>query len=341
MDKAELAILAERGIHVPANAVYAEDAWRRDFGLALDAQPQLASTLNQGVPAFLAQVLDPNVLEVVMQPLRIAEMLGGEVQKGDWLSNSMLMPLAESVGHVVTYGDFDNGGQVDFNVEWVDRQPWHYQTIKTIGEKDLARWGLAAIDQNARLDISISQTFNRIQNRSYAYGVAGLRNYGILNDPSLSAAIVPTTKAATGTSWDNATAVEEYNDVLKLFTELQTQMGGNLERTDRMVLALSPAKEAQLSKVSEFNVSARVTIQQNFPNLEIKPVPEYSTTAGETMQLILVEYDGEQSVWAGFTEKRRAHNVVQDLSAWRQKHSGGTWGAIIRRPIAVKTMSGI
>lgn len=337
----ERRLLAENGVVTLDTAIYAADGWGGNYQMALDAQPQLVTTLNQGIPAFLAQIVDPTVLEVVMEPLRIADVAGGEVMKGDWLSQSMLMPLAESTGHVVTYGDYDMGGTVDFNVNWVSRQPWHYQTFKRIGEKQIGHWGLAAIDANARLDMSVARRFNEIRNRSYAYGVLGLQNYGILNDPSLSTPIVPNTKAGGGTSWANATAIEIYNDVLKLFTALQVQMGGNIRRTDPLVLALSPAKEAALSNVSPFNVPTRQTLIENFPGLRIEPVPEYDTAAGQTMQLLVPEYDGEQTVWTAFTEKMRAHPVVQEASAWSQKLSAGTWGAIIRRPIAVKSMLGI
>lgn len=340
-DLNERRLLAENGVIMLDTAIYAMDGWGNDFNLALDAQPQLVTALNQGIPAFLAQIVDPVVLEVVMEPIRIADVAGGEVQKGDWLSQSMLMPMAEPTGHVVSYGDYDNGGTVDFNVEWVSRQPWHFQTIKRLGEKQIGHWGLAAIDANARMDRSVAVTFNRIRNRSYAYGVLGLQNYGILTDPSLSTPIVPNTKAGGGTSWANATAIEIYNDVLKLFTALQVQMGGNLTRNDPLVLALSPEKEAALSNVSPFNVPTRQTLMENFPNLRIEPVPEYATAGGQVMQLIVPEWDGQQTVWTAFTEKMRAHPVVQELSAWMQKFSGGTWGAIIRRPIAIKQMLGI
>jgi hypothetical protein len=118
-------------------------------------------------------------------------------------------------------------------------------------------------------------------------------------------------------------------------------MGGNLTRNDELVLALSPEKEAALSNVSPFNVPTRTTLMENFPGLRIEPVPEYDTAAGQVMQLIVPQWDGQQTVWTAFTEKMRAHPVVQELSAWSQKFSGGTWGSIIRRPIAVKQMLGI
>lgn len=334
--------LAEYGIHMRDLAVYAEDAWRHDLDLAMDAQPALITTVNAGIPAFLANIVDPVVIEVVLAPLRAVEIAGGEVKKGDWTSMSLMMPLAEPVGHVVSYGDYDNGGTVDFNVDWVARQPYHYQTIKRLGEKQQARWGLAAIDANARLDRSVAQTFARFQNRSYFYGIGGLQNYGLLNDPSLITPITPGAKAAGGTTWALATAEEIYRDILALYTKLQQQMGGNLEMTDSLELVLSTTRQPKLATISSLTLqSIAVAISANFPNMTIRAAPEYSTGSGELMQMIVREYEGQETAWPAFTEKMRAHPMVQELSAWSQKFSAGTWGTIIRRPIAIAQMLGI
>ena len=337
----ERRILAEHGVHLPDGAVYAQDGWGSDYNLAFDAQPSLITTANAGIPSFLANIMDPNVLEVVLRPLRAVEIAGGEIKRGDWTSQSMMMPLAEMAGHVVAYGDYDNGGTVDSNVNWVSRQPFTYQTFKRMGERELAMWGLAAIDHSARLDRSVVGTFGRFQNRSYFYGVLGLQNYGMLNDPSLITPITPATKAAGGVTWVNATAQEIFNDVRALYAQAQLQMGGNLEMTDTMTLAISTTREVALATVSAFNITARQTIMENFPNLTIKAAPEYTTGSGELLQLIVTSYDAQETIWAAFTEKLRAHPIVQLASAWSQKFSGGTWGAIIRRPIAVAQMLGI
>lgn len=341
-DLNERRMLADYGVHMLPGAVYAQDAWLHDYQLAMDAQPQLVTTANAGIPSFLANILDPTVVEVVLAPLRAAEIAGGEVKKGTWTTQSQMMPVAEPIGHVVTYGDYDNGGTVDVNVHWVSRQPYHYQTIKRVGERQLDEWGLAAIDYNARLDRSVAQTFGRFQNRSYFFGIGGLQNYGMLNDPSLITPISPGTKVAGGATWANATAEEIYRDILALYIQLQTQMGGNLEMTDAMTLVLSTTRQPKLATISALTlVSVMVAIKASFPNMTIRAAPEYSTTSGELMQLIVQEYEGQETTWAAFTEKLRAHNIIQELSAWMQKFSAGTWGAIIRRPICIAQMLGI
>jgi len=332
---------ANYGVHMPDTAVYAQDAWRDDFHLAMDAQPQLITQANAGIPAFLANIVDPEVVEIVIAPLLATLISGGEIKKGDWVTQSLMMALAEPVGYVVSYGDYDNGGTVDANVEFVNRQPWHYQTIKRVGERQVEQWGLAAIDQNAMLDRSVAVTFGQMQNRTYFYGVAGLQNYGMLNDPSLITPITPGTKVAGGTAWVNATADEIYGDALRLFAQLQLQMGGNVQQTDRIVWAMSTTRLIQLSKINAFGISVRDMLSRAFPNMEIVAAPEYSTGSGELTQMMLPEYRGVKTVWTAFTEKFRAHEVVRELSAWAQKFSAGTWGAIVRRPIAIASMLGI
>jgi hypothetical protein len=341
-DLNERRMLAEYGVHFSDDAVYAQDGWGQNIGLAMDAQPQLVTTNNVGIPSFLSNILDPQIVETVLTPLRAAEIAGGEIKRGDWTSMSLMMPVAEQEGSIVTYGDYEMAGSVDTNVNWVARQPYHYQTVKRTGERDLAVWGLAAIDQNARKDRAVVQTFARFQNRSYFFGVANLQNYGLLNDPSLITPITPATKAAGGTAWTDATAEEIYNDVLDLYIQLQTQMGGNLEMTDRMELVLSTTRQPRLATISTLTlVAVNVALKANFPNLTVRAAPEYTTASGELMQLIVPEYEADQTLWAAFTEKLRAHQIVQELSAWSQKFSGGTWGTIVRRPIAVGQMLGI
>ena len=118
-------------------------------------------------------------------------------------------------------------------------------------------------------------------------------------------------------------------------------MGGNLEMTDRLELVLSTTRQPDLAKLSTFNVSVNQMIRENFPNMTVRAAPEYSTGSGELMQMIVPEYEATDTVWAAFTEKMRAHQIVPGLSDWSQKFSAGTWGAIIRRPICVGQMLGI
>lgn len=332
--------LSAAGIHFPPNAVFLKDEWRGNMQLAMDAQPAIVTQTSAGIPGFLTNIVDPDVIRVVTLPSRFAEIFG-EGQKGDWTTLSTTFPIVENVGSTAGYGDFSNNGNLDANGNWVPRQSFRYQAVKRYGERTVAMWGVAGVNYTAELDVSCAYVFSRVRNRSYAFGIRGLQNYGMLNDPSLIAPSTPATKSGGGVSWLNATADEEYRDVLALYGQLLAQMGNNIDRNSPLVLAMSPGREALLGKLSAFNVSARQMILTNFPSLKIVTIPEYTTTGGELMQLMLPLYQGQKTAYLAYTDLMKTHPLIQQMSSVDQKMSAGTWGAIIRRPIAIAQMLGL
>jgi len=312
-----------------------------DYSIAMDAQPSLVTVSNSGIPAFLSTYIDPKLIDILVSPMKAAEVVGGEVKKGDWTTQTAMFPVIESTGEVSSYGDYSENGRAGINANFPQRQSYHYQVLTQWGEKELEIAGLARIDYANRLNIASILTLNKFQNRTYFFGVAGLQNYGLLNDPSLSAAIVPTTKTAGGTTWAVATAVEINNDIQKLYKQLQTQAGGLIELDTPMTLAMSPSSEVYLTKTTDFNVNVSDILKKNFPNLKIVTAPEYSTTSGELIQLLVDEWEGQRTADTAFTEKLRAHPIVVQASSFKQKKSQGTWGTIIYRPAFIAQMIGV
>ena len=315
---------------------YAQD------GFACDAQPALVTVSNSGIPAFLSTYVDPKLIEVLVSPMKAAEIVGDEVKKGDWTTETAMFPVVESTGVTSAYGDYSESGNAGVNSNFPQRQSFHYQVMTQWGERELERAGLARIDWANRMNIASALTLNKYQNKTYFFGVAGLQNYGLLNDPSLSAAISPTTKVVGGTGWANATANEVLNDVAKLFQQLQTQAKGLVDRDTRMTLAMSPLSDANgLTKVSDFNVSVADRLKKLYPNMTVKTAPEYTTGSGELLQLIVDELEGQRTASCAFTEKMRAHPIVVQSSSFKQKKSQGTWGTVIFRPFLIAQMLGI
>ena len=315
--------------------------WRRSFDIAMDAQPGLITAVNAGVPAFLTNYIDPEVVRILMAPMRAAEIYG-ETKKGDWTTLSTQFPVVEPTGEVSSYGDFNNNGSSGANVNWVPRQSYTFQTISQWGERELDMFGVAKINYASEISMAAALVLSKFLNKSYFFGVGALANYGGINDPNLIAPITPAVKVAGGLTWAAGTASEIYADVLAMFGQLQSQMAGLVPDMDaKMVLALSPTMAVNLKKVSQYNITAETTIRQNFPNLEIKTAPEFATAGGQLAQLILKDVDGVSTTYAAFTEKMRAHPVIPDLSSFKQKKSAGTWGAIIRRPVAIAQMLGM
>ncbi len=337
----QLKVLENRGIVVPPYAEYIQEEWRDNPSLAMDAQPTLITAQNVGIPAYLANLLDPRVIRVLTTPMKAAE-IAGEKKVGNWTTFTTQFPMVEATGEVTSYGDYSDVGSVGSNYNWVPRQSYHFQTITQFGDRETEIFGLAQINYVSDLNYSSALLLSKFLNQTYLFGVGTLQNYGWLTDPSLTAPIQPTIKAAGGTTWAVATAGEIYNDVMNLFTQLQTQLQGEIDRDTPMTLSLSPVVEPRMGQVTAYTLaSVRVAIKDNFPNMKIVKVPEYNTAAGELMQLMVDEIDGDKTAYSAFTEKMRAGRVVPELSSFKQKKTSGSWGAIIKRPIAIAQMLGI
>lgn len=347
---------AEMGAVLPDVSSYITEEMRRDFSIAMDAQPALSTSPNAGIPAFLTTMIDPQVFKVLFAPTKAAEILG-EVRKGSWTDQTAMFPVVEHTGEVSSYGDHSENGRAGANTAFPQRQSYLYQTIVEYGELELERAGLAKINYVAELDAAAANNMNRFQNLSYFFGVAGLENYGLLNDPNLSASLTPATKAspASGNTWfynnaPNCTANEVYNDILALFTQLVAQTGGLVDASTPMVLAMSPASAVALSFTNSFGITAEDILKKSYPNIKVETAVQYGVKStsnpngvvgGNLMQLIATSVEGQETGYCAFNEKMRAHPIIRQLSGYRQKRTGGTWGAVIRQPMNIASMLGI
>lgn len=329
------------GIVLPGAKEYLKPEFAENFALAMDAQPTMVTTGSSGVPAYFTNYVDPELIRVLVTPMKAAEIIG-EVKKGDWTTLTAQFPVVESAGETSSYGDYNHNGMTAANVNWVARQSYHYQTHTRWGERELDMYGAARIGYAAELNVASALVLNKFQNKSYFYGIAGLQNYGLLNDPSLPAPITPNaTGTGSGITWSTKDGQAVYDDIAKLYGQLVSQTKGLIERDSPMTLAMSPTAEVSLTKTNMYNVNVSDLLKKNFPNLTIKTAVEYSTPAGEMVQLIADRLGEQDTAYAAFTEKMRAHAVVTEESSWKQKKSGGTWGAIIRQPLAIATMLGV
>ena len=309
---------------------------------ALDAQPTLITTPNAGIPNVFTTYYDPKLIEVLLTPNNGVK-LYGERKFGSWVDDQVGFPMIENVGETTSYGDFnDGGGQVSANAQWEYRQTYLWQTFTEWGDREEERMALAKIDWASRLNISTAVTHDKFYNASIFYGVAGVTQYGSLNDPSLSAALTPVTKAAGGTGWAKALAQEILADIQYLFTTLQLQTGSNLEMDDELVLGMHSVSENYLANTNTFGmVSARELIKTTYPNIRIQQAPQFLSGTTYSVQMFAPNIQGQETITAAFNDKMRAHRVVYATSSVRQKKSGGTIGSIIFRPVGISIMAGI
>lgn len=161
MDRHLEAVSRKWGIHfMGVDAQLQRTEKERGGLLAMDAQPELVTISNSGIPAFLSTYIDPKIIEVLVHPMKAVEIIGDETKKGDWTMETSMFPLVESTGQVSSYGDYSAAGFSDANVNWVQRQSYTYQTIIQYGERELDKMGLARIDWANRLSIASVLTLN-------------------------------------------------------------------------------------------------------------------------------------------------------------------------------------
>lgn len=348
---------ASMGLIMPDVVSYMTPAMKADYHIALDAAPPgLTTAPNASVPSILTTYLDPELVRVLFAPVAAANIME-ERKVGDWTMDTYMVPVVEATGEVSSYGDYNENGRTGVNVNFPQRQSYHFQTISEYGERELERAGLTKMNLIAEIDAAAVETLKRFSNYSYFFGVGGnLRNYGLLNDPSLPAALTPATKAAGGARWMtvgnaiNATANEVYADIEALFAQLVSQTTGLVKQTDEMILAMSPTSAVALTATNSFNVNVSDLLKKNFPNMRVETAVQYGAAsstnpegvaAGNFVQLIAKTLEGKSVGFLGFTEKLRAHKMEVRTSSYKQKKTSGTWGAIIKFPLAISSMVGI
>lgn len=337
------------------------DEMALDAIMALDAPytniPGLSLDPNSGVPALLTTLIDPQVYEVLFAPNMAAEIMG-EQRKGTWLDETALFPVAEATGEVSSYGDYATSGRSGVDTNWPQFQAYLFQTIKEYGERELERAGLARINWVSEIDRAAAINLNKYSNYTYFFGVLGLQNYGLLNDPALTAYLTPAPKAQTPGSgaWTNAqgqvvaSANEVFNDIQSLYLQLVAQNAGLVKADTKMTLALGPTSAVALTATNSFNVNVSDLLMKNFKNLKIKEAVQYQAksganpqgiSGGNVVQLIAEDVEGQKTGFAAYNEKMRAHPIIREMSAFKQKVTSGTFGMILRFPAGISQMLGI
>ena len=350
-----------RGLVLPGAKMFVPDEWRSSNlsleQLAMDAAAgPLTTDPNSAIPAILTTAVDPDVIRVVFAPLQMAEILGGERKVGDWLEETRLFPIVEDTGEVSSYDDYSNNGRAGINFNYPSFQAYLFQTIIEYGDRETARAGLMKINYVGDVNRAAASLLNRFGNLSYAFGITGLQNYGLLNNPFLSAYLTPAVKAWGGTGWfDNgspaATANEVYNDILAIVEKIINQTNGAVSMDSKMTLALSPQSQLAMKFANSFGIYVSALLKEGFPNMTVRSAPQYGaltstnsqgySAIGNVVQVIVDEIDGQKVAYPAYNEKMRAHKLVPELSSWKQKMTSGVWGTIMRMPVGIAGMIGV
>lgn len=351
---AEKGRLEELGIILPGAESYLPDEYRRNFALAMDAQPALTTAPNGAIPAWLTMFVDPDAVRILFSPNNATKILG-EAKKGSWITDTAMFTVVEHGGEVSSYDDWVENGNATVNTNFPQRQAYHFQTMIRYGDREIERAGLTRLNWVSEKEAAATTIMDKFQNVSYFFGVRGLQNYGLLNNPYNPASISPSTKAAGGTTWfvnglPNATANECYNDIVALFENAITRLGGSVTVKDKCTLAMSPGSEVALGFTNAFGINLGDLLKKNYPGLTVETAVQYGVQStqnpngivgGNFMQLIFGSVEGQDSGKCAFTEKMRSFPIIRGASNYKKKVMSGTWGSVIKMPGAISSMLGI
>lgn len=331
--------LRDYGIHLPHGAELLDAPTRTKLVAAMDAAGPLVTTPNNGIPAMLTNYYDPRVIDILVSPMK-AERLYPAVQKGDWATDTVTFMTVESTGETATYGDYSENGMSGHNANFPQRQNYGFQTNTQWGDKQMDKAAKARLDYASRQQIASALILRKKENAIYLFGVAGLQNYGLTNDPALVAPIAPTTGAG-GNTWALKTSDEIYNDFVALWDQLILQGNGLVDTDTAVRVGIPNVVSGNLTKQNTYGQVLKDRLKLAYPNMTIETIPEFATTGGNLMQMIDVEIEGQPTGETAYAERMRAHGVVRHSSSFSEKKSGHAWGAVIYRPFLIAQMLGI
>jgi len=308
--------------------------------LAMDAATITAH--NSAIPAELTAYYEPEIIEIMTRPHKATEVFS-EVQKGDWTTSHAKFMMSEYVGSSQPYTDYGDSRTADVNFNWLTRQQYLYQIVITYGDFEEALTSQARIQLVAQKQAAAAHILANDANTFYLYGIAGMDIYGLLNDPSLPAAVAPLVPTSGAVVWDDKNTKEIYDDVLYLFSILVEQSGENIDSTTPLILTVSGVTAVNLGKATEHhNVSVMDMLNKYFSSLKIVTIPELGdVTSGESIMLIAPSIQGKTTGNFAFSDKLRTGRVVPDLSSHKQKWTSSTYGCIIKYPFGIATMTGV
>lgn len=320
---------------------------RTDFkktvsNMAMDA----ALNPNVGAPASFYQWIDPQIVEVLFGVTNAGK-LAGEVKQGDWTQDFYNFPVEEINGGVTAYNDFDETVTTDVNYNYPVRELARFQTNIKYGDLEAEKASVAKIQLASRKQLAAAKVIAQYQNHFYLYGVSGKANYGMLNEPNLNPSVSPITIGGNST-WATKTAADPanaanivYNDILKLWSDIESKNGGHADVNGRIVLGISNAMVSYLDMPNTYGKTAREILKGTMPGLEIVTIPELTTSSGEYLYMVIPDILGQESCNCAYADKFRAGRLIPGTTSMKQKVVGTSWGFILKRASAVGRMLGI
>lgn len=305
----------------------------------------MVTTVNNGIPIVLTNVIHPEQVRVLYAPMN-STLLFDDTQVGTRTTQTVTLLQIENKGEVSAYGDFATTGRSSANVNFPQRQQWPFQTVTVWGDMEVEMMAEAKLDWAGEQQISSALTIAKKLNYINFYGVSGLQNYGITNDPNLIATDTPVTvngHSTWATKFAALDALAIFADFQKAVGLLMSQSAGLITQNDEIVVGVPPSQMTYLDTPLVYGgATVKSLVASNYPKLKIESIPEFeSSGSGNLMYVAAKRIEGKPVGQCMFVEKMRAHGVIRELSSYKEKKSASSLGAIVFRPVGVVQILGI
>lgn len=322
-------------------------------GVAMDANV-LTPTINAGTMAVPAQFLQtwlPGLVRTITAARKIDRLVGISAG-GSWEDEEVIQTVIEPTGSAQPYTDMGNLPLSSWNPSFERRTVVRFEDGMKVGKLEEARASRMNVSSNAEKRQSSALALELLRNRVGFYGYNGgaNRTYGFLNDPALPAYVtVPATGTGSTTTWSTKTFLQIVADIRLAAAALQIKSGDNIDPSQTaLVLALPTGLNQYLSVTSDFGVSVRDWIKQEYPKLRVETAPELtSANGGANVFYLYAETvdDASSDGGAVFAQvvptKFQTLGVEQRVKGTVEGFTNATAGVFCKRPYAVVRYSGI
>lgn len=308
------------------------------------------TTASITTPIQFLQAWLPGFVEIITAARRI-DSLVGMVTQGSWEDEEIVQGVLEKTGNAIPYGDYNSSPQTSWNINYERRTIVRFEEGMTVGRLEEAR--AAAIRSNSAENkrgaaaVALEIERNRIGFNGYNAGAN--RTYGFLNETDLPSYVNVADGASGSPLWSMKTFLEIIADLRAAFQALRT---ATMEQVDPMndatTIAIATDSMDYLSTVSDFGVSVREWLSENYPNARPLSAPELNDANGSAnvfyiyAESVMESGSDDNRTWIQVVpNKFQTLGVDQKAKSYTEAYSNATAGLMLKRPYAVVRRSGI
>lgn len=320
-------------------------------GYGMDTIQNLLSTASIPVALQFLQQFLPGFVNVMTAARKIDEIVGINTA-GSWEDEEVVQGFIENTGSAVPYTDLGNVPLASWNENWIPRTVVRFELGMRVNRLEEARAARIKVNsaQSKRESAGLALEQQRNAIGFYGYNSGLNQTYGFLNDPNL-----PTyqTVAATGsggsTNWSAKTYLEITADLITMAATLQTQTQDTVNPEDvACTLVLATSVYQYLNTQTDFGISVRQFITQNYPKWRIVSAPQLnSANSSQNVAYLFADAIQDLSTDDGkafmqiVPAKFQVLGVAQMPKGYEEDYSNATAGIFVKRPYLITRWTGL